>query len=829
MERRILLVWVAVLALLVPAERANAAELLFGCETDAEVSAWMLRSGGQDRLARDPGYATQGEFSMRFATPAWKDGMAQWPAFEVEPPVSDWRGYDRLMIDITHPGDGEHTLSLFVSDRKVPFREGLRYRFDLPKRGYRRFIVPLNFPEKVNRGDIGILHFFTQRPPSEMVLYIDNITLLRPGEQPPEPRVGFAAQVAKLFLDSLGGLDAALEQSRASLLRIADTPALRQRAREEMDALAACARRAREEASSPTLTLARLETIRHELEGLPGEARRVESIFRFRKAFEGLRLGDTPLLVGFATSMEKLLPRRIPFELSVARRVELALARNERESLQVAVMPRDGALKGVRVSVTDLKSRSGAVLPAARINCDVVGYVETKARPPYEVSHVGWWPDPILDFLGPVDVASGDLQSFWVRVHATKDQAPGLYEGTLQVAAEGVEPLSFPLAVRVYNFTLPVHTPLPTAITFNELKSQMGGAERWAEMKHRWADFLADYYIDYDNLYRQGPPDWEIAKRLHDEGRLVAFNLGNVFNAGTKEDGFDEAIAATIARLRPAYEKAKELGVLDHAYIYGFDERPKEQFPLLERSARALRQAFPEVLLMTTSYDHSYGLDSEVKTIDAWCPLTPRFDPERVKRARAAGKKVWWYICCNPHRPYANWFVESDAIEARLLMGAMTAKYRPDGFLYYALAKWNNNKPIETGPFTEWNPVSYVTYHGDGSILCSGPGGKPVPTIRLENYRDGMEDFAYACILEECIRRYEAKGERLTAREREWLAKAREALPVPETLVNTVAEYSRDPKAVYAWRNRVGEMIDRSGVPDPNPWGKAFGVRGFGG
>ena len=347
-------------------------------------------------------------------------------------------------------------------------------------------------------------------------------------------------------------------------------------------------------------------------------------------------------------------------------------------------------------------------------------------------------------------------------------------------------------------------------------------------MKHRWADFLADYYIDYDNLYRQGPPDWEIIKRLHDQGRLVAFNLGNVFNAGTKAEGFEEAIAATVARLRPAYEKAKELGILDHAYIYGFDERPKEQFPLLERSAQALREAFPDVLLMTTSYDDSFGLESEVKTMGAWCPLTPKFDPERVKRARAAGKKVWWYICCSPHRPYANWFVESDAIEARLLMGAMTAKYRPDGFLYYALAKWNNNKPIESGPFTEWNPVSWTTYHGDGSLFCSGPGGKPVPTIRLENYRDGMEDFAYACILEECIRRCQAKGERLTAREREWLAEAREALPVPETLVKTVAEYSHDPKPLYAWRNRVGELIDRSGVPDPDPWGKEFGVRGFG-
>ena len=72
------------------------------------------------------------------------------------------------------------------------------------------------------------------------------------------------------------------------------------------------------------------------------------------------------------------------------------------------------------------------------------------------------------------------------------------------------------------------------------------------------------------------------------------------------------------------------------------------------------------------------------------------------------------------------------AIESRLLMGAMTAKYRPDGFLYYSLSIWNQNKPIESGPFTDWNPVSWTTYHGDGSLLCSGPGGKPVPTIRLE-------------------------------------------------------------------------------------------------
>jgi hypothetical protein len=216
-----------------------------------------------------------------------------------------------------------------------------------------------------------------------------------------------------------------------------------------------------------------------------------------------------------------------------------------------------------------------------------------------------------------------------------------------------------------------------------------------------------------------------------------------------------------------------------------------------------------------------------VKTIDAWCPLTPRFDPKRAARARAAGKKVWWYICCGPRNPYANWFVEYAAIEARLLMGAMTAKQRPDGFLYYSLSIWNENEPVTTGPFTAWNPVSWKTYHGDGSLLCSGPGGKPVPTIRLENYRDGLEDFAYACILEEIVRRHEARKKTLTPQEEQWLSDAKAALPVPETLVKSMRDFSRDPADLYAYRNRLADLIDRSDVSDADPWGRNFTVRGF--
>jgi hypothetical protein len=305
-------------------------------------------------------------------------------------------------------------------------------------------------------------------------------------------------------------------------------------------------------------------------------------------------------------------------------------------------------------------------------------------------------------------------------------------------------------------------------------------------------------------------------KHLHDQGRLVAFNLGNIDNAGKSVDHF-----------KPIYQKCKELGILDHAYIYGFDEVGSARFEEVASATKSLKEAFPDILLMTTAQDLSYGKDSVIKSIDAWCPLTPDYNPDKAAAARAAGKKVWWYICCGPHNPYANWFVEYDAIEARLLMGPMTAKYKPDGFLYYSLTLWNDNMPITSGPFTNWDPRSFTTHNGDGSLFCCGPGGKPVPTICLENYRDGMEDFAYAKILESIIDKYSAKGNSLTKDERKWLDEARKAVAVPVSLVEDMGHYSHDPKALFAWRDKIANMIDSSGMSDIDPWDHNFGVRGF--
>ena len=298
-------------------------------------------------------------------------------------------------------------------------------------------------------------------------------------------------------------------------------------------------------------------------------------------------------------------------------------------------------------------------------------------------------------------------------------------------------------------------------------------------------------------------PDFEILQRLKEQGRLGRFNLGYWHYFNDTEASRAAWQTNTLGRLRKSYVKAKELGLLDHAYIYGCDEVATNHFARVEEAAALIKATCPGVPVMTTTYDKSYGMGSGIRSVDVFCPQTPKFDSEQAVRARAANREVWWYICCGPHHPYANMFIEYPAIEGRLLMGAMTAKMRPDGFLYYQISIWNSQKPITSGPFTDWSARSWTNYHGDGAWTCVGPDGTPLPTQRLENFRDGLEDFAYVRILEDRMRSQASNPAAAT-----WLVEARAALSVPETLIANMKEYSRDPAAIYVWRDRLADLIE---------------------
>ena len=822
----------AVSLALLAALPAGAATVLLDFESETDLRVWHYERSAAGtpvrELSRVERYATSGRFSMCFRSPAWKTGMGEWPSFEGTPPVTDWSRCDRLAFDVTNVTGAQQQLFLFISDSKIATRGGLLHRQALPAYSCTRVAIALGklAAHRVNPADVHVLHFFTERPPADMEVYIDRLVLLRPGEPLPALSPAFLAEFAPLqqrHVDAVRRLAAA---AGARLRKMtAGAPSLAAWAGAALRAVDA-------KVNAYAGRVAQADPAAFEDQTpatLPVELGSLEALAKLRAGFAQVRprvqAGKKPrpdLVVGFATSMEKVLPRALPSSLTVSERAEIRLAQNEKESLQVIVLPCERDVN-VRVRVADLRGPKGARFPAANVDAVVMGYVQTRTEPPYGSSHVGWWPDPILNFQTTAGIARGDAQAFWIRFRAPKNQPAGLYHGKLEVEADGARVFSFDLAVRVYGFRLPDASPLPLAVTFWPMYYEPGDKEgswregelrdtSWMQHKREWGDFLADYYLTYDSLYAfaHWAPDFEVLQRLHKQGRLGRFNLGYYSICGESPAEVEKWRKSTVDVIRPRYEKARELGLLEFAYIYGCDENPESMFPGVQRAAEILKKEFPGVTILTTTYDHTFGTGSVIKAIDAFCPLTPRFDPKLAAQARASGKEVWWYICCGPGHPFANMFVEYPAIEGRLLMGAMTAKYRPDGFLYYQISIWNG-KPITAGPFTEWDPRSWTTYHGDGSWTCLGPGGTPLPTIRLENFRDGLEDYAYARILEATIARAEASPD-LRARRADWLAKAKVLLIVPDDVAKSLTEYTHDPAAVYRYRDGLAEAIEAAGL-----------------
>ena len=662
-------------------------------------------------------------------------------------------------------------------------------------------MLPLDWQKKVSPERITRIHFYctAANHPEGQVFVIDRLSLLKEGEaEPPPPQ---SPSLARDVVPMVEGIRAAETAANAE-------------AGTELGHLRDYVRFCRESAASP-----------------------------FR-SFD--------MAVGTATSMEKVRPRAGFKSSPIAQGgLRVRLARNEYESVQLLVAPVGGDLRGVRVAVDcDLGS-----FAASNVSVCAVGYVNVTNRPPYSVGYdvpkdgepgyerkwrepeQGWWPDSIIRAVDGVDVRGTDVQSFWVRVHCPEGQAAGEYRGSIVVSAVGMEPIRIPLAVRVNDFAIGRAAPLPLAVSFCPIpkgwnswfyearKIPCSAISVWEKVaakkrKDEWCDFLADYFITWHDLYTRKGFDTNLVARLRDQGRLGRFNLGVWVTpqSTTNEAHLAKWRESHLPRIREAYEKAKALGVLDHAYIYGCDEvTGYEKFQRMASVIDELKAAAPGVPVMTSALDWKLGVGSPLKGIDGFVQLTRDYTEMTAKAreaSRKAGHKVWWYVCAGPYAPRANMFIEGQGIEPRLLMGAQTLRMSPDGFLYYQTAIWKSKHCIGSEPFTEWNPVSYVIgsdiWHGDGSWVCITADGSPVPTIRLENFRDGLEDLWYAKILEEKLRAVESENLGVKGDVGDWVERAKAALAVPREVMDTMTNYTDDPAVLYRWRDEMADLIDES-------------------
>jgi len=518
--------------------------------------------------------------------------------------------------------------------------------------------------------------------------------------------------------------------------------------------------------------------------------------------------------VGLAGPMHKVMihgqHHGWPFEGWFDTRYDLYLARREHEAFQVVVIPDQTVTASVSVSVPQGLSGQGALKGSVTVS--LVGHVDVAddwlsdlqiTYPPHLVDYHGWWPDPILTFQQSCTVNANDRVAFWIDVATRPDAVPGDYEAAVTVQASGHPPVTITLYVHVWDIELPLASSLPTAFSCATWQAAEIYGSLWSDaMKYKFFDILLDHRLNATEIYRNTPPPIEWINYWLPRGEM-AFNV-------SKLPTRDESGVTWL------YNWLKSQGRLGMGYLYGYDEIYIEDFPSMFQTFSEAHTRWPGLRTMTTAYDASFGTSSSTAyvrpVVDIWVPLTTVYNLDEARRLRAEGKDMWWYIAVGPRHPYANFFVEYPAIEPRLLLGAMSYKYHTGGFLYYAMANWPpdiNRTYITSGPYTSWDPRTILHSKGwadgDGSLLCPGPDG-PIPTIRLEAVRDGLEDYEYLRILGDLVAKIRA-GCPSTPERLAFLAEAEPLVAVPGSIVTSMATYTRDPAALYAFRSQVAARI----------------------
>jgi len=423
-------------------------------------------------------------------------------------------------------------------------------------------------------------------------------------------------------------------------------------------------------------------------------------------------------------------------------RLILQSARNEYESGQIVLRAEDKPIKVKDVIASPLKGPSGYSIGRENIQIRLVEYVLVRHENRY-------YPDPLPPFR-PFELKPRENQPLFITVYVPKEAKAGRYNGEIRILLENGE-IKVPISLEVWDFLLPDKPSCETAFgLWEDSIEKFEGVKRgtpegkamyeryyWCLVEHR----LSPYHIPVDVL---SP---EADKYLNDP-RVTTFIIDY------SED---------VNEMRKRVERAREKGWLSKAYFYPLDEPvTKEQYEELRRRVDKIKSIDPHLRIVSPFYrSPDFSQQSAYEALEGlvniWCAVTSYFNPEKQMEKKKRGDSSWWYVCCGPGSPYANFHLTMDAIDHRILMWQQK-KYQVDGLLYWAANYW-------LGTPDPWEDMATVkdinpNLYGDGSLLY--PGRKigvdgPICSLRLEMIRDGFEDYEYLTLLEKLRGREEVE------------------------------------------------------------------------
>ena len=465
--------------------------------------------------------------------------------------------------------------------------------------------------------------------------------------------------------------------------------------------------------------------------------------------------------------------------------VKLEMAANERESFQLVLNPQASA-RLEAVTFSDFVSDAGAAIPANNAQAWRLGY-ETVADTKATLGGMTRFADRMIPIGRGTELPAGENTVLHCTVFAPPGTRAGLYRANAALVVDGSR-IDVPVELRVWNVELPRETSYVghMLIWSSPYKKREQVLRRFAE-----CGMMGTVYNGggapqikecFDGKTLRMPDGFALAEKSVMElgapyfqvpwGFMGAWNwntnktvfLGLNLKLDSRE--FDETFENYLVELGGQLGRR---GILDRSVIYMWDEMTEGHYPAMRKTTDMVRRFAPGLKVLTVSAPDPEVLANNDIIVAAhpahWWNDEAR---EVVRKANSDGKKIWMYANS------VTFGTTSRAIIPRLTAW-LCRSHGMCGYLHWSCDyNWKANDFAKNGK--EW--------------LLYPAEDEPVYSVRMEYFRDGVEDFN----LMELVKKLPEKERRRVERSIAEISSDRSALLA-------------DPVRVAAVRRLVAEAV----------------------
>jgi len=490
--------------------------------------------------------------------------------------------------------------------------------------------------------------------------------------------------------------------------------------------------------------------------------------------------------------------------------VNLKSASNEYEPFRIIVHSGNNTLDNVSVKAGSLKGVNGEI-GAENIRLFRANHLYI-SKPSYRTSNpTGWYPDALIPFMDSEYYNRPGLLAYfaspfsvtgnaevWCDLFVPPGTAPGTYQGNVQVLMGKNRLAEIPVSLTVWNFQLPATISMRSRFgSLNSTAVSMMGIKSGSTEHYQMVDIYNKILLEHRAVPSTPAnvwPAWSESEGIIDAGESVRMRKlveENHFNTLDIPFRYRDDSAKCSAYMSAMAGWLRDLGYLDMAYVYLEDEpNDASEYETVRKQCAMIRAGDPAIKRLCTEqtvssnplWGNLYG------AVDIWCPLWGYWDEPTAKERLSMGESLWSYTAlCQKAVGTPWWQIDMEPLNYRSPFW-LSWHYDITGFLYWSSTYWNSYLSLRG----VWeSPYFRNDFWGEGMLLYPGlPAGINgfVPSIRLNLYREAMEDYEYMTL---------AAG----------MGKSTEVDMIVNQLVTNFQIWSRDRQAYEQARENLAALI----------------------